>query len=1129
MACGDFTSVCGSGEGVPLRLEHQMVRASAGTGKTTALVGRYVRLLAMGVRPESIVALTFTRKAAGEFFDRIAELLAKASDDPREAEKLREEIALDPCFKPNYPRLLRDLLSKQHQLMLGTLDSFYSRVVRAFPFELGVAGGFEVLEGHELDMARNRAITALFGRVGEREEAGLRYFLEAFKLATFGREEVKLSDLLTRYVGRFHKLLLDTPKGLRWGDECSIWGADGCPYMAADREELKRIKQAFVAALESNKEIADKPRLEKWEELGLLVERAPGTALDGGYFINQNVLSKVEDIRAGEAVVTVSRKKCRLDAMQCQRLLQFLEGVLGADLRVRLRRAEGLQRLLMDFEEVYHAGVRARGAMSFDDLARLLGEISSSRHGGQDQEIALDMAYRLDGAFDHWLLDEFQDTSRVQWAALEDLVDEVVQDDSDTRSFFVVGDVKQAIYGWRDGDARLFGEVLERYNQGSKKRIAVSPLHDSYRSAEPIISTLNRVFGDATAMGELFKKEAVKRWEWEEHRTAGKIAGRPGYVEFLESCREDEGEKAEDETGDAKDKKGGKRTKADCERARLALVAERLREIGPSERGLSCAILVQDNKFADRALDFLRDRCPEMEFVSDSSRLIAHENMLCSAVCSLLQVAAHPGDRLAWRHLEMTPLPEKVFSGLGLRAAVEVSDHVLRDLETNGFARTLRWWCDRIDAAGILDDFARMRADQLVEAGLAYDLKGGSDPGAFLEALEKYEVGDPSGGSAVQIMTVHKSKGLTFDLIFLPDLDGDTLGSRDRADGLLVGRDERRQIRWAIEAPAGRLLGLDDVLVAQKEATQVDEVYEGFCRLYVAMTRPRHGLYLVVDESGSSRKRGAAVRGNFAGWLRMTLEDQADSGLKAQGAGEKVQRVGEEGCRVLYRIGQARWFEDMKRREEAPRADALPFFVGSGYVAGADDGWMAIPPSPTEDRLDSAVPGVVERIPDLVSDQTRRVAMERGTAIHALLEKVGWLGEEGAVPMDWDASESAEEVVACLARPEVHALLQRPSGGGKHELWKEKSFDVLVDGRWLSGVIDRVHVHRNEAGIVQRVEIIDFKSDRVEAESLNAAVEHHSVQLVHYRQAVSALLGLTSDQVELHLVFTCQGKVCRVA
>ena len=70
------------------------------------------------------------------------------------------------------------------------------------------------------------------------------------------------------------------------------------------------------------------------------------------------------------------------------------------------------------------------------------------------------MNFRLDSSYDHWLLDEFQDTSRLQWQALRDLVDEVIQSDSGRRSFFYVGDTKQAIYSWRGGDPRLLMRSL---------------------------------------------------------------------------------------------------------------------------------------------------------------------------------------------------------------------------------------------------------------------------------------------------------------------------------------------------------------------------------------------------------------------------------------------------------------------------------------------------------------------------------------------------------------------------------------------------------------------------------------------------------------------------------------------
>ncbi|MGH7996268.1 MAG: UvrD-helicase domain-containing protein, partial [Opitutaceae bacterium] len=131
---------------------HVMIRASAGSGKTHALTNRYLALLARGAEPERIVALTFTRKAAGEFFDRILRALAEAAADPAAARRLGDET-LGPA---DYLRLLRRMIVAMPRLRLGTLDGFFSRIVRAFALELGLAGDFELLQDHAARRERRR-------------------------------------------------------------------------------------------------------------------------------------------------------------------------------------------------------------------------------------------------------------------------------------------------------------------------------------------------------------------------------------------------------------------------------------------------------------------------------------------------------------------------------------------------------------------------------------------------------------------------------------------------------------------------------------------------------------------------------------------------------------------------------------------------------------------------------------------------------------------------------------------------------------------------------------------------------------------------------------------------------------
>src|SRR5688500_130068 len=121
-----------------------MILASAGSGKTYALTSRFVALLAEGARPERIVALTFTRQAAGEFCDEILHKAARAASEDAYATELAAEIGRPAMRRDDFLRRLREMVDAMPRLRLGTLDGFFARIARAFPLELGLTGEFEV-------------------------------------------------------------------------------------------------------------------------------------------------------------------------------------------------------------------------------------------------------------------------------------------------------------------------------------------------------------------------------------------------------------------------------------------------------------------------------------------------------------------------------------------------------------------------------------------------------------------------------------------------------------------------------------------------------------------------------------------------------------------------------------------------------------------------------------------------------------------------------------------------------------------------------------------------------------------------------------------------------------------------
>ena len=212
-------------------LQHEMILASAGSGKTYALTNRFVRLLAHGAAPERIVALTFTRKAAGEFFDEILKKLASAATDTTKAEKLAVEIGAPTLGAADFLRLLRVVVTAMPRLNLGTLDGFFARVVQNFPLELGLDGEFQILEASAAARERRRVLQQMFTAAGE-PDAAQREFIEAFKRATFGVEEKRLTRVLDQFLDEHGEDFLAASAADQWGDAGRIWPA-GCAWLAA--------------------------------------------------------------------------------------------------------------------------------------------------------------------------------------------------------------------------------------------------------------------------------------------------------------------------------------------------------------------------------------------------------------------------------------------------------------------------------------------------------------------------------------------------------------------------------------------------------------------------------------------------------------------------------------------------------------------------------------------------------------------------------------------------------------------------------------------------------------------------------------------------------------------------------
>src|SRR6187402_936157 len=201
---------------------HEIITASAGAGKTWNLVLRYIRLLALGAEPGAIIALTFSRKAAREFFTAILHRLAEAALTDVAAEKLAKDAKMPALRREDFVRMLAAMVREMPALTLGTMDSFFVRIARSFPLELGLAGDFAILDDHHRGLEQERVLQRVFAP-GELNEAGRREFLQAFQQATWGKDEVRLKRLLGDFLKDWLGLFMQAPLAEVWGNPEAIW------------------------------------------------------------------------------------------------------------------------------------------------------------------------------------------------------------------------------------------------------------------------------------------------------------------------------------------------------------------------------------------------------------------------------------------------------------------------------------------------------------------------------------------------------------------------------------------------------------------------------------------------------------------------------------------------------------------------------------------------------------------------------------------------------------------------------------------------------------------------------------------------------------------------------------------
>ena len=417
--------------------------ASAGSGKTFALVIRYISLLYMGAKPESILALTFTNKAANEMSARISSVLKELHLENRSAEI--EEIAKTIEVDKEHILVMREKILHNFltaDIKISTIDKFFAQILRKFSLHLGLMPDFTVDEKNDEEKFLKRFLS-LVKREGKYKE-----------LIRFSAHESKKLQSIFSFLERLYE---------KDGELSNI-----------------SIEKGDIFAIESK-------LLGLGRELYEVFHIIEGLSPTGKKSLNFETITQLVDKTwlCKESMEYWVFKKYftpRADELQqeIKALLRFYhqvkEGYFKEEyfslytLYKKAKKEENIQTNLLKFNDI-----------SYFVHQLLRGEIDSEF-----------LYFRLDAKIEHLLLDEFQDTNVLQYNILEPIVDEISagMGVKEFKSFFYVGDIKQSIYRFRGGAKELFHHTGKRYG------VEIEALKTNYRSKYQVVNFVNETFRD---------------------------------------------------------------------------------------------------------------------------------------------------------------------------------------------------------------------------------------------------------------------------------------------------------------------------------------------------------------------------------------------------------------------------------------------------------------------------------------------------------------------------------------------------------------------------------------------------------------------------------------------------------
>ena len=855
-----------------------LVSASAGSGKTFVMAERILDQLARGVEISQLFISTFTVKAATELKERLEKKISQ---------QIQETDDVD--LKQHLGRQLADLPNAA----IGTMDSFTQKFLGKHGYLIDIAPNFRILQNESEQLLLKNEV-----------------FHQVFEGHYQGENKEKFSRLVKNFAGRgkderglrqqvykIYDFLQSTSSPQKWLNESFLKGFEKADFANEKDKLTEQIKQAlwdlesfFRYHLDNDaKEFPKAAYLEAvqqvLDEIGSLNQESDSQAY-------QAVLTRVVVIskeKNGRALANSSRKadlKPLVDAYNEERKAQFAKlGQLAdqitiLDYQERYHEdtwdlAKTFQTFMGDFVEAYRERKRQENAFEFADISHYTIEILENfpqvREAYQER-------------FHEVMVDEYQDTNHIQERMLELL--------SNGHNRFMVGDIKQSIYRFRQADPQIFNEKFQRYAQNPKEGKLIL-LKENFRSSSEVLSATNDVF-------ERLMDQEVGEINYDSmHQLVfanTKLTPNPdNKAEFLLYDKDDSGQEQEEEQSE---------TKLTGE---MRLVIKEILKLH-QENGVAfkeIALLTSSRSRNDQILLALSEygipvktdgeqnnylQSLEVQVMLDTLRVI-HNPLQDYALVALMKspMFGFDEDELARLSLQKVEdkvqenLYEKLVNAQKLATSQKELIHSTLAEKLNQFMAILDSWRlyakihslydliwkiynDRFyyDYVGALPNgparqanlyALALRADQFEKSnfkGLSRFIRMIDQVLEAQHDLASVAVAPPK--DAVELMTIHKSKGLEFPYVFILNMDQD-FNKQDSMSDVILSRQNGLGVKYIAKVETGAVeahypktikLSIPSLTYTQNEKElQLASYSEQMRLLYVAMTRAEKKLYLV--------------------------------------------------------------------------------------------------------------------------------------------------------------------------------------------------------------------------------------------------------------------------------------------